>query len=153
MARLGAAVRRLAADATATGGGFPALVAAAGRRLFRFANASFKPFRCSCRCTADEGCEVSPRQCAPPSSVGITARPGQFVGGTIDTRRADKEAATLSLEAYLLLFENTGERKWLDRAASPQTSLKRGFTSGMSRYRDATTPTALEAGVPTTGLQ
>jgi uncharacterized protein YyaL (SSP411 family) len=42
---------------------------------------------------------------------------GRFVGGTIDNFDVlDKEAATLSLEAYLLLFETTGERKWLDRA-------------------------------------
>lgn len=42
---------------------------------------------------------------------------GRFVGGTIDNPDVlDKEAATLSLEAYLLLFETTGERNWLDRA-------------------------------------
>ena len=42
---------------------------------------------------------------------------GRFVGGTIDNPDVlDKEAATLSLEAYLLLFETTGQRKWLDRA-------------------------------------
>ncbi|MDQ6842866.1 MAG: hypothetical protein M3Z92_00740 [Bacteroidota bacterium] len=42
---------------------------------------------------------------------------GQFVGGTIDNPDViDKEAGTLSLEAYLFLLETTGEKKWLKRA-------------------------------------
>jgi hypothetical protein len=42
---------------------------------------------------------------------------GLFVGGTIDNPNViDKEAGTLSLEAYLALFEATGNRVWLTRA-------------------------------------
>jgi len=44
-------------------------------------------------------------------------RQGRFVGGTIDNPDVlDKEAATLSLEAYLLLYKATKETKWLQRA-------------------------------------
>ena len=42
---------------------------------------------------------------------------GRFVGGTIDNPDViDKEAGTLSVEAYLSLYEKTKEQKWLDRA-------------------------------------
>jgi len=42
---------------------------------------------------------------------------GQFVGGTIDNPDVlDKEAGTLSTEAYLALFDATKNSKWLDRA-------------------------------------
>ena len=42
---------------------------------------------------------------------------GQFVGGTIDNPDIlDKEAGTLSNEAYLALFEATKNSKWLARA-------------------------------------
>jgi len=42
---------------------------------------------------------------------------GRFIGGTIDNPNViDKEAGTLSLEAYLMLFGKTGDKKWLDRA-------------------------------------
>jgi len=41
---------------------------------------------------------------------------GQFVGGTIDNPDVlDKEAGTLSTEAYLALFEATQNTKWLER--------------------------------------
>ena len=44
-------------------------------------------------------------------------RDGLFVGGTIDNPDViDKEAGTLSVEAYLTLYEQTRDRKWLDRA-------------------------------------
>ena len=44
---------------------------------------------------------------------------GRFVGGTIDNPDVlDKEAATLSLEAYLHLHQATGDRKWLQRAVA-----------------------------------
>jgi len=44
-------------------------------------------------------------------------REGTFVGGTIDNPDIiDKEAGTLSVEAYLTLYEQTKSRKWLDRA-------------------------------------
>jgi uncharacterized protein YyaL (SSP411 family) len=42
---------------------------------------------------------------------------GQFVGGTIDSPNVlDKEAGTLSTEAYLALFDVTKESQWLARA-------------------------------------
>ena len=42
---------------------------------------------------------------------------GQFVGGTIDNPDVlDKEAGTLSTEAYVALFEATKDSQWLDRA-------------------------------------
>ncbi len=43
---------------------------------------------------------------------------GLFVGATIDNPDViDKEAGTLSLEAYLALYEATGEEKWIERAS------------------------------------
>ena len=48
---------------------------------------------------------------------GVGGSNGVFVGGTIDNPDViDKEAGTLSLEAYLALFEATRDRKWLERA-------------------------------------
>ena len=42
---------------------------------------------------------------------------GQFVGGTIDNPDVlDKEAGTLSIEAYLALYYSTKDTKWLSRA-------------------------------------
>ena len=44
---------------------------------------------------------------------------GRFVGGTIDNPDVlDKEAATLSLEAYLHLYDATRDPKWLPRAVA-----------------------------------
>jgi len=44
---------------------------------------------------------------------------GWFVGGTIDNPDViDKEAGTLSVEAYLALYEATQKKKWLDRAVA-----------------------------------
>ena len=44
-------------------------------------------------------------------------REGRFVGGTIDNPDVlDKEAGTLSLEAYIALYEATHHSKWLMRA-------------------------------------
>lgn len=42
---------------------------------------------------------------------------GIFVGGTLDNPNViDKEAGSLSLEAYLALYEQTNDSKWLERA-------------------------------------
>jgi uncharacterized protein YyaL (SSP411 family) len=42
---------------------------------------------------------------------------GRFVGGTIDNPDVlDKEAATLSLEAYLTLYRATRDQRWIKRA-------------------------------------
>lgn len=49
----------------------------------------------------------------------VAERLGVFVGGTIDNPDViDKEAGTLSLEAYLALFDATGDAKWQVRAAA-----------------------------------
>lgn len=46
-----------------------------------------------------------------------TQNQGLFAGGTLDNPDVvDKEAGTLSLEAYLALFEYTRDEKWMDRA-------------------------------------
>jgi hypothetical protein len=41
---------------------------------------------------------------------------GVFLGATGSADVADKESGMLSLEAFLALYENTRDRKWLDRA-------------------------------------
>lgn len=42
---------------------------------------------------------------------------GEFTGGTIDNPNAvDKEAGSLSLEGYLMLYDKTKDKKWLKRA-------------------------------------
>jgi hypothetical protein len=42
---------------------------------------------------------------------------GYFIGGTLDNANVvDKEAGTLTLEAFLLLYEVTGDDRWLNRA-------------------------------------
>jgi hypothetical protein len=46
-----------------------------------------------------------------------TQKEGVFVGATIDNPNViDKEAGTISLEAYLLLYKSTSDKKWLARA-------------------------------------
>jgi len=47
---------------------------------------------------------------------------GNFVGGTLDNPDVvDKEAGTLSLDAYLALYKTTGDKKWLARAETAAT--------------------------------
>lgn len=48
----------------------------------------------------------------------VSQREGRyFIGGTIDNPDViDKEAGTLSLEAYLALYEETNDKQWLQRA-------------------------------------
>ena len=47
---------------------------------------------------------------------------GNFVGGTLDNPNVvDKEAGTLSLDAYLALYESTRDKKWLARAETAAT--------------------------------
>lgn len=44
---------------------------------------------------------------------------GVFIGGAIDNPNiTDKEAGLLSAEAFMFLYEKTGEEKWLERAKS-----------------------------------
>jgi uncharacterized protein YyaL (SSP411 family) len=44
-------------------------------------------------------------------------RHGEFIGATLDNPNCyDKEASALAMEAYLALFEATGEPKWLGAA-------------------------------------
>jgi len=48
-----------------------------------------------------------------------TQKDGVFVGATIDNPNViDKEAGTISLEAYLLLYKSTSDKKWLTRAVA-----------------------------------
>lgn len=81
---------------------------------------------------------------------------GRFVGGTIDNPDVlDKEAATLSLEAYLMLFETTGDRRWLDRACIAADIAE----TWIYQWNVPMPPDAdnsrlhWKRGVPTTGLQ
>ena len=47
----------------------------------------------------------------------LGGRHGTFVGGTLDNANvADKEAGAVALEAFLALFESTGDGRWLERA-------------------------------------
>jgi hypothetical protein len=46
-----------------------------------------------------------------------TQKDGVFVGATFDNPNViDKEAGTISLEAYLMLYKHTSDKKWLNRA-------------------------------------
>ena len=48
---------------------------------------------------------------------GSAQKHGKFIGGTIDNADViDKEAATISLESYLNLYDATKDPKWLQRA-------------------------------------
>ena len=83
---------------------------------------------------------------------------GQFTGGTIDNPDVlDKEAGTLSLEAYLALYEQTKDPVWLDRArAAADFSETWIYVWNVPMPRvDAATDAALhwKRGVPTVGLQ
>jgi hypothetical protein len=81
---------------------------------------------------------------------------GRFVGGTIDNPNVlDKEAATLSLEAYLELHRVTGETKWLNRARAAADFAETWiylWNVPMSGEADAH-QLGWKPGVPTTGLQ
>jgi hypothetical protein len=81
---------------------------------------------------------------------------GRFVGGTIDNPDVlDKEAATLSLEAYLMLFEATGDRRWLDRARNSADIAETWiYLWNVPMPADADNNRLhWKRGVPTTGLQ
>ena len=68
----------------------------------------------------------------------------------------DKEAATLSLEAFLALFETTGDRKWLDRAqvaADIAETWMYLWNVPMPADADGDTLHWKRGRVPTTGLQ
>lgn len=81
---------------------------------------------------------------------------GTFVGGTIDNPDVlDKEAATLSMEAYLMLHEATKEAKWIERAqAAADFSESWIYLWNVPMPADEN-DAALnwKKGVPTTGLQ
>ncbi|MFZ5832168.1 MAG: glycoside hydrolase family 76 protein, partial [Planctomycetota bacterium] len=81
---------------------------------------------------------------------------GRFVGGTIDNPDVlDKEAGTLSLEAYLALYEATRERKWLDRATAAADYAETWIYVWNVPMPDDADNVALhwKRGVPTVGLQ
>jgi uncharacterized protein YyaL (SSP411 family) len=81
---------------------------------------------------------------------------GRFVGGTIDNPDVlDKEAGTLSLEAYLTLFEVTQDHRWLERARAAAD-----FAESWIYLWNVPMPADddnarlhWKRGVPTTGLQ
>jgi hypothetical protein len=81
---------------------------------------------------------------------------GIFVGGTIDNPNViDKEAGTLSLEAYLALYDATGDKKWLDHAI-----MAANFAETWIYLWDIPMPEDIpdgdlswKHGVPTTGVQ
>lgn len=81
---------------------------------------------------------------------------GVFVGGTIDNPDViDKEAGTLSVEAYLALLEDTKDPKWLNRAQQAAN-----FAETWIYLWDVPVPADTDArrlhwkaGIPTTGLQ
>lgn len=80
---------------------------------------------------------------------------GVFVGGTLDNPDVvDKEAGTLSLEAYLRLYEETGDSRWLARAERAADFAQTWvylwdvpMPDGDDRDRD------WKNGLPTTGVQ
>lgn len=81
---------------------------------------------------------------------------GIFIGGTIDNPNViDKEAGTLSLEAYLALYNSTKDKKWLDCAI-----MAANFAETWIYLWDIPMPVDIEDenlnwkhGVPTTGVQ
>jgi hypothetical protein len=81
---------------------------------------------------------------------------GIFVGGTIDNPNViDKEAGTLSLEAYLALYNSTKDKKWLDCAI-----MAANFSETWIYIWDIPMPLDMpdknlnwKHGVPTTGVQ
>lgn len=81
---------------------------------------------------------------------------GKFVGGTIDNPDTiDKEAATLSLEGFLMLYETTNERKWLERAQVAANIAETWiYIWNVPMPADADDAQLhWKRGVPTTGLQ
>ncbi len=81
---------------------------------------------------------------------------GVFVGGTIDNPNViDKEAGTLSLEAYLALYHVTKKRQWLTAAqgaANYAETWMYVWNVPMPQSADNNT-LGWKRGVPTTGLQ
>ena len=81
---------------------------------------------------------------------------GRFVGGTIDNPDVlDKEGAALSLEAYLALYEATGDRHWVDRArAAADVAETWMYIWNVPMPADDSNPDIhWKHGVPTIGLQ
>jgi hypothetical protein len=81
---------------------------------------------------------------------------GLFIGGASDNPNiTDKEAGMLSMEAFLSLFESTGDKKWLERAKTAAD-----FTESWIWIWNVPMPLDAEdsslhwkKGVPTIGLQ
>ena len=80
----------------------------------------------------------------------------RFVGGTIDNPDVlDKEAGTLSLEAYLILFEATQDARWLERACAAADFAETWIYlwNVPMPLDDDNARLHWKRGVPTTGLQ
>ncbi|MEN8156704.1 MAG: hypothetical protein ABFS10_07125 [Bacteroidota bacterium] len=75
------------------------------------------PFLCNMYTITQEAKWLEAAQLTGEFSWGSGQKQGRFVGGTIDNPNVlDKEAGTLSAEAYLSLYEVTEDTKWLERA-------------------------------------
>ncbi|MBO4844611.1 MAG: hypothetical protein J5490_08590 [Bacteroidales bacterium] len=81
---------------------------------------------------------------------------GVFIGGAIDNPNiTDKEAGLLSAEAFMFLYEKTGEQKWLDRARSAADFAETWTWIWNVPMPDDADDEALnwKKGVPTVGVQ
>ena len=79
---------------------------------------------------------------------------GQFTGGTIDNPDVlDKEAGTLSLEAYLALYERSKDSVWLDRARAAADFAETWIYVWNVPMPVSDAALHWKRGVPTVGLQ
>ncbi|MDQ3701793.1 MAG: hypothetical protein M3442_12860, partial [Chloroflexota bacterium] len=81
---------------------------------------------------------------------------GSFVGGTLDNPNVvDKEAGTVSLEAYLRLYEATGGSAWLDHARAAGDFAETWIFTWDVPMPEGTDDAELhwKRGLPTAGLQ
>ena len=78
-----------------------------------------------------------------------------FVGGTIDNPNVlDKEAGTLSTEAYIALYESTHDSKWLMRARAAADFAETWiYLWNVPMPSDADSSIQWKRGVPTAGTQ
>ena len=79
---------------------------------------------------------------------------GVYCGATGSTQVADKESGMLSLNAFLSLYEATGEKKWLDRAAAAADYTESWIWIWNVPMPEGADPAVLgwKPGVPTTGV-
>lgn len=79
---------------------------------------------------------------------------GMFVGGTNDNPDVmDKEAGTLSLEAYLSLYNTTNDKKWIERARAAANYAETWIYIWNVPMPDGDKIVQWQKGVPTVGIQ